>query len=857
MMETERMKITREKTNFIRYCIVLSIAVLCISPPAAAWDFNVNPISTNNYMDISTAGGGGYYVGFRCAGGGLNALHITTSTSDPYGQVTSVSSDSGTFYLADTGGRGYFDRAILMVAIKVPNGGEEAISENLTVRIRASGYQWVSEGIKDQPPKEENITYVTNSINRNFGLSSVKYGPQTWKPAGEEEHGIMYGQSASDEFYIFFVDTKVGILGGNSGITGLTDNGMAKIDYTIEGYNGETVVFNVYGYALWADAVKDGIAWTNKIGGTVTDKNAHTGASGYSVLLGSSGSGGEFGGSTAIDYGDGGSSSNTRTDIWTPAIGNLNVTSSPAGAAVYLDAVDTGEVTNASFTDIPEGEYAVRLELAGYDSLERTGIRVTKGYVTTRHFNLTPAKGSCTVLSDVRGARIFIDGNETLCYANWTFDDITVGNHTISLARDGYDPVSGEVVVDDTNTAVVFLAMSGSGGDDAAGAPAAVDDRLSAESAGTGPEEKTQAQSAGLLDFFVSLIAGLLGGDTSAPQPAMEAAGSENSSAGDTAPVPEAVVAVSETRAESGGDTAPDTLQAARTGSVYVTSYPSGSSISLDGKDTGYTTPHLIYGVKAGVHTIAVKLEKVGSASETVQVPAGDSTVVDLNMVDIDSPKVSVYVTSKELKGGNFSLNGEPPFFSLPSQATVDAVGGYLTYTDGDYYYSETLPALDGGESIVLEKGDAFGTIAVTSVPDGAEVSIDGVGTGYRTPCTIDTAGCGHHTLMVTKSGCLPVKREIFLVDSRDAIDAAEHFVLEEIATGRLAVTSSPSGCMVYLRDVYTGRTTPCTFEDIPIGTYDVGVLFNRTEFEDKAVTVLDGDVYGGTTVDFQFEEET
>ncbi|HOI12848.1 MAG TPA: hypothetical protein PLG75_03270, partial [Methanoculleus sp.] len=310
-----------------------------MSCPVSAWDFNVNPISTNNYMDISTSNGGGYYVGFRNAGGGLNALHITTSTSDPYGQVTSVSSDSGTFYLADTGGRGYFDRAVLMVAIKVPDGGEE-ISENLTVHLRASGYQWVSEGIKDKPPNEENITYVADSINGKYGLSSVKYGPQSWKPAGEEGHSIMSGQSASDEFYIFFVDTGVGILGKNSGITGLTDNGMARIDYTIEDYNGETVVFNVYGYALWADAVKDGIAWTNKIDGTVTDKNARTGASGYSVLLGSSGGSGEFGGSTAIDYGDSGAAAGPNT--WAPAVGNLNITSSPAGARVYLDSVDTG-----------------------------------------------------------------------------------------------------------------------------------------------------------------------------------------------------------------------------------------------------------------------------------------------------------------------------------------------------------------------------------------------------------------------------------------------------------------------------------------------------------------------------------
>ncbi|KAF5057278.1 PEGA domain protein [anaerobic digester metagenome] len=845
------MKGNQKNPNFIRFCIVLAAAVLCMSCPVSAWDFNVNPISTNNYMDISTSNGGGYYVGFRNAGGGLNALHITTSTSDPYGQVTSVSSDSGTFYLADTGGRGYFDRAVLMVAIKVPDGGEE-ISENLTVHLRASGYQWVSEGIKDKPPNEENITYVADSINGKYGLSSVKYGPQSWKPAGEEGHSIMSGQSASDEFYIFFVDTGVGILGKNSGITGLTDNGMARIDYTIEDYNGETVVFNVYGYALWADAVKDGIAWTNKIDGTVTDKNARTGASGYSVLLGSSGGSGEFGGSTAIDYGDSGAAAGPNT--WAPAVGNLNITSSPAGARVYLDSVDTGRVTNASFVDIPEGEYVIRLELPGYEPLERTGIRVQSGHVTTRHFNMTLAKGSCTVLSDVRGARIVIDGNETLCYANWTFDDIEVGNHTISLEKDGYDPVSREVVIDDTNAAVVFLAMSGSGSGevDVGGEPAAGN---SHPSGGTEPNKETRTESAGFLDLLFSMIAGLLGGADVVSPAAAEASGDENGSTGAIVPVP---TDVPEPIAESGGDApGPDAVRAARIGSVHVASYPSGSSILVDGRDTGYTTPRLIYGLSAGTHSITVKLPKTGSASQTVLVPAGGSTVVDLNLMEADSPTVPVHVTSKEFRGGNFSLNGEPPSISLPSQVTVELSGGYLTYTDGDHYYSRTLTAPGSGQSVVLEKTDAFGTINVTSVPGGADIYIDGVGTGCKTPCTFDNVGYGYHKLMITKPGYLPVKREVRLIDTGDEIDMVQNFVLEEIATGRLAVTSNPPGCMVYLRGVYTGQTTPCTFEDVPIGTYDVGVAFNRTHFGDREVTVLPWNVHGDTAVDVRLEERS
>ena len=279
----------KKNYRFIVYLFLLVAVVASTTPVAYAWDFSGSTISDYNHVNIETANGAGYYVGFRNAGGGLNALHITSSTSSPYGQVSTVSSDSGTFYLADTGGRGYFDKVVLMVAIKAPDSGEE-LSEDLKINIKASGYRWTSNGVKDQPPLASDITYVRNSIDRSFGLYSVTYGPQSWKPAGEAEHPIMYDQGRSDEFYIFFVDTGVGALGKNSEITGLTDNGMAKIEYSIENYNGETIVFNVYGYALNADAVQNGIAWTNKIEGTTTDKNSGTASSGYIVLLGSSAS---------------------------------------------------------------------------------------------------------------------------------------------------------------------------------------------------------------------------------------------------------------------------------------------------------------------------------------------------------------------------------------------------------------------------------------------------------------------------------------------------------------------------------------------------------------------------------------
>jgi hypothetical protein len=67
-----------------------------------------------------------YAITFIQAGGGLNALHITTDAGsnkrEDFGQVTYTNNQSGTFYVSDTGGAGISD-VVLMVAVNgtIPN----------------------------------------------------------------------------------------------------------------------------------------------------------------------------------------------------------------------------------------------------------------------------------------------------------------------------------------------------------------------------------------------------------------------------------------------------------------------------------------------------------------------------------------------------------------------------------------------------------------------------------------------------------------------------------------------------------------------------------------------------------------
>ncbi len=277
-----------------RYCMVIMIAVLVIfiTPGlVSAQDTGENPMPAAKHFDITLAHGAGTeYIKFD--GGGLNALHITTDPDDPYGQVTTTEETFGKFYLSDTGGRGFFDNMFLMVAVK----GD--VPDDFSLHITASGYRWTPTTVLNMPPTLENITYVEESLDDTFTKADFIYGPQKWKPAGDNDpmnYPIYFGQDmtdSSEEFHIMFIELNAGLIGPNAGLSDLTDNGMIQLEYSVEN-PGAMIAFNIYGWCNQSNQGK-GISWTNMVSGE--------GSSGYQVM-GSSGQGGDNGQSGTGSYG--------------------------------------------------------------------------------------------------------------------------------------------------------------------------------------------------------------------------------------------------------------------------------------------------------------------------------------------------------------------------------------------------------------------------------------------------------------------------------------------------------------------------------------------------------------------------
>jgi hypothetical protein len=264
---------TRQSLRWNVAGIAIILAIFISIYPVAALDTAEGVLPAAKHIDIKIANNPlGNYIKFD--GGGLNALHISANTLEPYGQITTSTDQSGTFYFSDTGGRGFFDDLILMVAVN----GE--VPDNFRVHVRSSGYQWAPTGELNQPPSPADITYVNGAINETFTRDQLVYGPQSWKPAGDTSalsYPIFYGQDTSDpntRAKIMFIDLKVGALGPNSGLKNLTDNGFAKIEYSVENLDTYTA-FSAYGWCNQSNQGK-GITWTNQLAGS--------GSSGYTVL---------------------------------------------------------------------------------------------------------------------------------------------------------------------------------------------------------------------------------------------------------------------------------------------------------------------------------------------------------------------------------------------------------------------------------------------------------------------------------------------------------------------------------------------------------------------------------------------
>jgi len=329
--------------------------------------------------------------------------------------------------------------------------------------------------------------------------------------------------------------------------------------------------------------------------------------------------------------------------------GYIYVTSDPSGASVCLDDQCWGMLfkTPQNLTAEP-GTHKLELFLEGYEDWSED-VQVTAGETTPVHATLTQVpptpspKGAIRITSEPSGATIELDGETFLgpiSATPATIPDLSPGTHYIRLYREGYEdwPEDGpkEVQVTAGETTPVHAILTPKTGSisvtsDPSGAMIYLDNTLNGKTPRTITDVPPGTHTIKLiLDNYKDWL------DDNVQVTADE-----------TTPVHATLTPT--------------------TGSIKVTSDPSGATVCLDDDDWYlYETPCTITGVEPGDgHSLKITLKGYQDwLDDNVQVAVGETTPIHATLTPIPTTG-SIYVTSKPSDAKVYldnKYNGKMPY---------------------------------------------------------------------------------------------------------------------------------------------------------------------------------------------------
>jgi len=191
------------------------------------------------------------------------------------------------------------------------------------------------------------------------------------------------------------------------------------------------------------------------------------------------------------------------------------------------------------------------------------------------------------------------------------------------------------------------------------------------------------------------------------------------------------------------------------TGSLNITSSPTGATVTVDGTTYG-TTPELVSGLSAGSHSVGVSMTGYQTYSGTASVTAGTETPVNVVLTPVSPTTGSLSITSSP-SGATVTVDGTgygltPVVVSglSPGSHTLElSLTGYQAY-------SGTATVTAGVQTpvnvVLTPVSPTTGSLSITSSPSGATVTVDGTGYG-TTPAIVSSLSPGSHTLGLSLTG--------------------------------------------------------------------------------------------------------
>jgi hypothetical protein len=143
----------------------------------------------------------------------------------------------------------------------------------------------------------------------------------------------------------------------------------------------------------------------------------------------------------------------------------------------------------------------------------------------------------------------------------------------------------------------------------------------------------------------------------------------------------------------------------------------------------------------------------------------------------------------------------------------------------------KATPAVTAPPTVELPPAPVTANLVISSVPDGANVQLDGQNRPEKTPFTATGLKAGSHTLILTKPGYQPMTRTIEMTAGNNA---ALNLTLNAAQTA-IVFESNPDGATIFVDEEPIGQVTPATVKFSP-GTHSISLF--KPGFDEGTGTV-------------------
>ncbi len=297
------------------------------------------------------------------------------------------------------------------------------------------------------------------------------------------------------------------------------------------------------------------------------------------------------------------------------------------------------------------------------------------------------------------------------------------------------------------------------------------------------------------------------------------------------------------------------TGKAVSTGSLEITSNPSGANVIIDELVRGHT-PLTVTGLTQGGHSVVLDKGCQGNFKKYQQIKAGETAVLDVVLQKFGDATITsnpsgakVYLTNTNNKN---SYKGLTPI----TLKCLDQTNNKVKVVKNSYLDKEKTFGVPVNEKISvhflltsLSQSSTIlqistGTLDVGSVPDGASIFVGSNNLG-NTKATIDLIP-GSYNVVIKKAGYSDYQTVVNVLENKVT---PMNVQLEQL--GGIFVLTTPPGASIYLDNIYKGQTAAAqgsslgslTIENVKPGLHVVKI--SKLGYGDK---IVNAEVVGGQT---------